>query len=792
MTSASLLLIVKRVGDISFYALLLVALIAATCRIRPAGIGFTELLRKYWPIHLAMAGQLIAVLINQAVNHDFYSRVFDLPSRLALFPALLWAALLVPYKGLRYVRWAFVSGSFFAIIKMGIITDWGAVRDFAEFLSIIAFAEMAMLLGFFSLLSLAWAESKSMHWIAGALKLAAGAAGIYIAYLSQTRGAWISIPGLMLIAIFVLRGSRRSLRHQLTWFIAATILLGCLFLTSHTVRDRLLLVKSETADYIAGKSRDTSVGIRIQLWQGSWHLFTEHPFIGIGVNNFKTGMKELARRGVITEEASTFPHSHNELLYNLTTLGLIGLIGILALYVMPLRYFAANLDRNDNEARSIAGMGIALCFGFFSFGLVDVMFMWRPSDNFYVIMMALLFACSIRQKQGQAAHAASSASQQQLVPSSPASLVPQELLKKSDKILFIAHLAIGDYTYLQNCFKAFNKAYPHIAIHLWIDELRRTGEASAWPSLRNYSLYDWVAESSCFSKVYRETYSPELYERSVGEAQAEHYPIVVSLSVVHHHRYVLLARRISANGFIVAQRKRGPLLNIRKHLIYRKLDTHIAAYKPGKVDEHISAIYAGWFERMFALSIPEEQRAPSMDIPQKWVEYANEQFLEWGFDTRNDENHPVIFLNSFAKSLDRSWPLDRLFELIRAMRRQPAWRNAAFIINAVPEEFSHARDVLADQHLDSVALFSANENFFQLPAIIAKCSLVISVETGVMHLANAVRVPVVALMRQKNPEWAPFDVTSSTVIKVSDADDWVDKIMVEQVLQELVRVGKHP
>ena len=145
MTSASLLLIVKRVGDISFYALLLVALIAAICRIRPAGMAFTELLRKYWPIHLAMAGQLIAVLINQAVNHDFYSRVFDLPSRMALFPVLLWAALLVPYKGLRYVRWAFVSGSVFATIKMGIITDWGAVRVFAEFLSIIAFAEMAML-----------------------------------------------------------------------------------------------------------------------------------------------------------------------------------------------------------------------------------------------------------------------------------------------------------------------------------------------------------------------------------------------------------------------------------------------------------------------------------------------------------------------------------------------------------------------------------------------------------------------------------------------------------------------
>lgn len=791
IASASLLLILKRVGDISFYALILVALIIAIFRIQPAGISFTELLRKYWPLHLAMAAQLIAVFINQAVTQNFHLRVFDSPSRMALFPVLLWVALLVPYEKLRFVRWAFVCGSFLATIKMGAITDWGNERNFADFLSIIAFGEMAMLLGFFSLLSLAWKETKPVHWVSNTLKLVAGAAGLSIAYMSQTRGAWISIPGLLLISILVLKGSQRSLRHQLSWFLVATILLGGIFLSSHTVRDRLSLVKSDTADYVTGKSRDTSIGIRIQLWQGSWQLFTEHPVIGIGIDNFDNGMQELARLGVISEAASKFPHSHNELLYNMTTLGLIGLIAILALYAVPLRYFAVRLDRNDKEARSIAGMGALLCFGFFSFGVVDVMFMWRPSDNFYALMMVLLFACSIRQERDRAAQATTSSGKGQSAPPAPASLVPQELLQKSDKILFIAHLAIGDYTYLQSCFKAFHQAYPHIAIHLWIDELRRTDDASAWPSLKKYSLYDWVAESAFFSKVYRETYSPELYERSLREAQAEHYPIVVSLSVVHHHRYVLLARSISPNGFVVAQRKRGPLLDIRKHLVYRKLDTHIAAYKPGKVNEHISAIYAGWFEKMFALSITEEQRAPGMTIPPKWLDYADEQFRKWGFGAGNGESHPVIFLNAYAKSLDRSWPLERVFELIRAMRLRQAWQNTCFVINAVPEEFSRARDLLADQHLDKVALFSANENFFQLPAIISKCNLVISVETGVMHLANAVRVPVLALMRQKNPEWAPFDVNNSTVIKVANTDDWVDKITVENVLDELTRIEKH-
>jgi heptosyltransferase-3 len=380
--------------------------------------------------------------------------------------------------------------------------------------------------------------------------------------------------------------------------------------------------------------------------------------------------------------------------------------------------------------------------------------------------------------------------QAQLITSATASLIPRQLLEESNKILLIGHLAIGDYTYLQNYFEAFANAYPHLSIHLWIDEVRRTEDASAWPSLKKYSLYDWVAECPHFSRVYKETYSPELYERSIREARAENYPIVVSLAVLNLHRYVRLARRISPKGFIVAQRQGFRLLDIRKRLIYRKLDAHIPVYKPGEDDRHISDIYAGWFEEMFGISIPREKRFPTIDIPQKWLEYAKEQFSKWGFDTRGDKKLPVVFLNSFSKSADRSWPLERLIELIQHMRKEPAWREASFIINVVPEAVEDARNLFSNRKLERVALFSAEENFFQLPAILSKCDLVISVETAVMHLANAVHVPVIALMRQKNPEWVPIDVDNSTVIKVPGRDDWIDKITVDHVLHELLRIPK--
>jgi ADP-heptose:LPS heptosyltransferase len=124
-------------------------------------------------------------------------------------------------------------------------------------------------------------------------------------------------------------------------------------------------------------------------------------------------------------------------------------------------------------------------------------------------------------------------------------------------------------------------------------------------------------------------------------------------------------------------------------------------------------------------------------------------------------------------------------ELIETMRAQPEWRDACFIVNAVPQEVDNVKAMLGRRQLDRTELFSANENFFQLPAMLAQCDLIVSVETAVMHLANAVGVPVVALMRQKTPEWAPVDKANSTVITADQRHDWVKAIPVDAVMHAL-------
>ncbi len=366
--------------------------------------------------------------------------------------------------------------------------------------------------------------------------------------------------------------------------------------------------------------------------------------------------------------------------------------------------------------------------------------------------------------------------------------IPSNILQKADKILFISHLALGDFTYLQNCILAVAKAYPHLKIDFFVDEMRRTENALLWPLLEKYVVYDWLENCSYIHKIYKKTYSAKLYEASITEAIDEHYPIVVSLSIIRRDVAARLARRISPKGFVAGQVKLLSPINFRAQRSFAGLDSKIPRYRPtAKNLMHVSALYASWFEALFQISIPPEERFPFVDIPEQWQQYADRKFSEWNIQDKDF----TIFINGFSKARERTWALWRVVNLVIAIRQRQRWNNMRFIINATPDKLYETRLVLQRMGVDDVYIFSAEENFFQLPAVLAKCHLVISVETAVMHLANAVHVPVVALMRNTTPEWTPVDADNSKVITVTTPFGVVNDISVDEVAH-VVHSWQHP
>ncbi len=368
------------------------------------------------------------------------------------------------------------------------------------------------------------------------------------------------------------------------------------------------------------------------------------------------------------------------------------------------------------------------------------------------------------------------------------SLIPAAVLDKADKILIIGHFALGDFTYLQNYFYQIAEQYPHLKIHVWVDEVRRSWRFWQWKHLKKYALYDWLEACPFIEKIYKETYSPIGNQRCIKQAQREEYPIVVSLSTIRHHRYARLARRISPRGFVAALRPSLKWYEPFKKWSFGLCNASLPIKETTQPNQHISDRYALWFEHLFGLVVPAAKRYPFISIPNEWIAYAKLLFLKWGIDKQTKPFGRVMFINPFAKNPKRSWPLERVLELIVALCRKDEYGDVSFVVNTVPEELARVRAFFSKHSLNHTFLFSAEANFFQLPAVLSLCDVIVSVETSIMHFASALHVPVVALMRQKNPEWAPINKENSLIILAKTRNSVVADIPVAEVLQALDRI----
>lgn len=370
-----------------------------------------------------------------------------------------------------------------------------------------------------------------------------------------------------------------------------------------------------------------------------------------------------------------------------------------------------------------------------------------------------------------------------------APLINQAEWEKMERVLFIVHLAIGDYTYLQNAFLALSKAYPHLKIDLFVEEVRRTSNPKKWPFLKNYALFDWLESAPFIHKIYRENYSPALHLASIEEAKKERYPVVISLGTLQSANYAALAREIAGErGRAIGMDLPLKWYQFRLRRSIKTLDGLITPIrKERESSRHVSEDYAYWFEQLAGLDLSStSSRYPFITLPEEWRLWAKEQVETW----RCGEKSPLVLINYIAKNPRRSWRLSQVADLIREMQSLPKWRDAIFLLNAIPETLPDVEALIEQESLKSSYAFSATENFFQLPAMLAECTLIISVETAVMHLANAVKVPSIALMRLKTPEWVPLNREITEIIFTPRREQVISDIPVSAVIEALPKVER--
>ncbi len=380
-------------GPVILYLTALIALVAMAANLVQRSEPFA--LKEMSAMIVALTAPLLAMLISSVYLGVWSSSEIEKLLRFALAVPICWMLLRAPRNWLQQVQWSLLFGAFAGSLMLVYIIHEpslgrGAVSEYGGRYNAVAFADLTIFFGLASVLTLPWRLSPWPRLEAG-LKIAAVPICLYGVWVSQTRSSWAL---LLVFALVYLLTKRQWQRRTKLIFVAALVVIMAAgaALSWNSKESRWKNMVSDVSRY-EQHDRDTSVGIRIQLWKASWLMFRESPLVGVGVPNFRPELVKLQKQGIVTELVSTdYGEPHNDMLGALAGYGLLGLLSMLALYLVPAAVFWRRSASDDPVVHVGSQIGMLFCLGYFVFSLSEMMFRNMRSVPIYALTVVVLYA----------------------------------------------------------------------------------------------------------------------------------------------------------------------------------------------------------------------------------------------------------------------------------------------------------------------------------------------------------------------------------------------------------------
>ncbi|WP_462157497.1 glycosyltransferase family 9 protein [Pseudoalteromonas sp. GB56] len=321
-------------------------------------------------------------------------------------------------------------------------------------------------------------------------------------------------------------------------------------------------------------------------------------------------------------------------------------------------------------------------------------------------------------------------------------LINKTQLEKAKRVLYMSHLAIGDYVYQGVFLQQLAATYPHLEIDVWFDDCRE--HAKTWHGGRNKILGQWLESESGINNIYPNAHSLEHRQEQVKLAKSKEYDAVFFIATARSERFCQYARAIAGNNLAVGVYALNAMQRMRHRQLIKALNGSINA-RPSEQFDHISDFYRHYFTQLVDMPAP-AQSYQHIQVPQQYITELRTQ----------QASKDIVFINHLSTTDKRDWQLGQVIECMQAIHeREPQLR---FVINAPSEQIAALEKQLSHHALNGiqVSTFSAKTHFYELPAMISQSRLVISVETAIMHLAASLHIPAVALIREKARHWRPL------------------------------------
>jgi 3-deoxy-D-manno-octulosonic-acid transferase/heptosyltransferase-1 len=306
---------------------------------------------------------------------------------------------------------------------------------------------------------------------------------------------------------------------------------------------------------------------------------------------------------------------------------------------------------------------------------------------------------------------------------------PAEEIPRS--ILIVKLSAIGDVIQTLPMLEALQKQCPQAHID-WVVEEDASNLLLGHPMInrviisRRKSWLKKVLKPGEFWRTIREM------GRFIREIRSRHYDwIIDNHGIFKSGLLVLLSRGRRKIGF---QASAG-IADEGSYFFTRE------RYKPLSIERHALERYLDLVSQM---GVQVEQAALHFPVPVDSLKGAEALLRQEGFRSR-----PLVVLHPVAKWETKQWPADRFARLISALGQ----KKATVVITGSPQDEGPVEEILHRTGGDSVKIINltGKTNLMELAGVFSLSDLVLSPDTGPMHLAAAVKAPLIALFGPTAP-----------------------------------------
>ena len=221
-----------------------------------------------------------------------------------------------------------------------------------------------------------------------ALHLVAMACAMYGALLTQSRGPLLAFAPIFLL--LVLLHAKRCGRWRASLLLigaVCAVAVAATFGMRGEMVARFQAIGPEVSRFDESRATRGAVVERLEMWRTAARAFKEHPLAGIGVGRFDEYTNREIAAGRSHEAIGRYNQPHNEYLEAAATGGVPGLLVLLAVFLVPLRYFCRHALDPDDEVALPAAMGIGLIGLYMLCALTDAVFYRVMTQSFYFFLV---------------------------------------------------------------------------------------------------------------------------------------------------------------------------------------------------------------------------------------------------------------------------------------------------------------------------------------------------------------------------------------------------------------------